>query len=757
MRKAADDFVFNKVQTQGKARIVQEGGRTWLVAPCSSINPGVLNGSNGAGYYPPDETSKAAPLWNGIPITLYHPTDHVGNHVSARYPGILQKSGLGEVRKSVFNGKLRHELWLDKDRTFQLHKGVHDAVENGDPVEVSTGLKLYHDMRPGVSPQGVAYDWVARNHQPDHLAILPDQVGACSIHDGCGLNVNQSKEKPMPQITEAWWMKVGRKLGIVGNAGVNQPRHETGKYLPHGSGTGKGEVHAGAKAGFNGNSPNDEVEDDQQDKEIEDGVTDLNEKMEEETTTNFSEQQCEDLCEDSEDEETCMEECEEGVVDNCRCGGACDKCKETTANFNPNHDELGRFSGEGGGSHSERFKALSDSAMAHRKDDGFKVEAVKGHIEKMFQGMTAKDAVAKGKEMGVLTAKSKSQLVDKLHAKIEQRVAASQRGDAIEKAAKGVNNMQVEEITDNANPEGHNQYTSGANSSTKAANKASKDAKSVKDSPGSSSAQVRHAHAVAGDIHREAAEDHKNAAEHFKAAGNKEMSAKHETAQAAHEKASNYHGQQFEKYRAKAKAEAVTNGKKIATNQSGDEDMPKTKDQMVQYLTTNCSCWKDQKSKEVLNAMTPEQVEFLFQANAKKKEQPEAKDPEEEDEDEDMATNATTQVNPDFEVIVNEKRQELTDTLTIVANQADRSEASKKAILNRLKSKPSVQELRELLSLVGNGQAAQPKREPIYGFGLDFNEELTDNAGDMDYLDGPPATFNSRDEEVRKQVQKQSA
>jgi hypothetical protein len=44
---------------------------------------------------------------------------------------------------------------------------------------------------PGASHLGRPYNFVARNYRPDHLAILPDQRGACSIEDGCGLNTNR--------------------------------------------------------------------------------------------------------------------------------------------------------------------------------------------------------------------------------------------------------------------------------------------------------------------------------------------------------------------------------------------------------------------------------------------------------------------------------------------------------------------------------------------------------------------------------------
>jgi hypothetical protein len=34
---------------------------------------------------------------------------------------------------------------------------------------------------------GMEYGRIARNLMPDHLAILPDKIGACSIADGAGL------------------------------------------------------------------------------------------------------------------------------------------------------------------------------------------------------------------------------------------------------------------------------------------------------------------------------------------------------------------------------------------------------------------------------------------------------------------------------------------------------------------------------------------------------------------------------------------
>ena len=53
-------------------------------------------------------------------------------------------------------------------------------------MEVSTGLFTENVQANGVFG-GKAYHAIATNYRPDHLAILPDQIGACSIEDGAGL------------------------------------------------------------------------------------------------------------------------------------------------------------------------------------------------------------------------------------------------------------------------------------------------------------------------------------------------------------------------------------------------------------------------------------------------------------------------------------------------------------------------------------------------------------------------------------------
>jgi hypothetical protein len=175
----------------GSARRETLNGREYLVVPISLIVPGVLNGSKGALYYPHEEIVKNVEAWNGIPIVLNHPSKD-GKPVSARTPEIYNKSVMGFLMNAEGTDKLRAEGWFDIEQTAKVDNRVLQAVQNNTPIEVSTGLHTDIDTVENGSFNGVSYTSIARNYTPDHLAILPDAVGACSIKDGCGLSVNEA-------------------------------------------------------------------------------------------------------------------------------------------------------------------------------------------------------------------------------------------------------------------------------------------------------------------------------------------------------------------------------------------------------------------------------------------------------------------------------------------------------------------------------------------------------------------------------------
>lgn len=182
----------------GKAIPRRWNGRDYLVAPATTIVEGVLNGSHGSLYYPPQETELGGPAWKGIPLTMYHPMDGQGGMTSYAFsPGVEQRQNIGFVGaiKTNQGKKLQKQLWFDVEKTDAADKrfgtNVLYNIRNGIPVGVSTGL-FTQDIPapPGAHFNGRPYDNIATKHQPDHMAVLPDQVGACSLNDGCGVLLN---------------------------------------------------------------------------------------------------------------------------------------------------------------------------------------------------------------------------------------------------------------------------------------------------------------------------------------------------------------------------------------------------------------------------------------------------------------------------------------------------------------------------------------------------------------------------------------
>ncbi len=180
----------------GRVRYEHLNGRQYLVAPLTSIVPGVLNGSKGALYYPPEAIQSSVKSWDDIPIVIYHPIDPVTNApLSANDPGVLKRQGVGFITKSVYNGRLQHEGWFDVQKTGQVDDRVLQSLKSNRPIELSTGLYTENEEQPG-EHNGKSYSYIARNYRPDHMAILPDQVGACSLNDGCGVLINFNPDQP---------------------------------------------------------------------------------------------------------------------------------------------------------------------------------------------------------------------------------------------------------------------------------------------------------------------------------------------------------------------------------------------------------------------------------------------------------------------------------------------------------------------------------------------------------------------------------
>ena len=173
----------------GQVRTETLNDREFLVTPATLIVTGVLKGSRGALYYPSEEIAKNVSDWDGVPVLLDHP-DTGG---TARTPDVINRQGIGTVFNAVVeDGKLKAEIWFDVSNTKAIAFNVYRTIKVGQPVELSTGLRLKETLAPANSVfNGKKYTHTVSNFKPDHVAILSEATGACSLQDGCGILINK--------------------------------------------------------------------------------------------------------------------------------------------------------------------------------------------------------------------------------------------------------------------------------------------------------------------------------------------------------------------------------------------------------------------------------------------------------------------------------------------------------------------------------------------------------------------------------------
>lgn len=187
--KAASMRALHLIGATGQPRVEWYDGREHLVVPVVAlIGDNLIHAVNA----PEPEWVPASVLsaqgWDGRPLMLGHPTKD-GRPVSANDPRVREAQGFGFMANTRMNGKrLGTEAWVDVVKLEKLGQAkMLEDIRAGKPIEVSVGALVQTRDKLGLH-NGRKYSVEWATTAPDHLAFLPDSLGACSVEMGCGAN-----------------------------------------------------------------------------------------------------------------------------------------------------------------------------------------------------------------------------------------------------------------------------------------------------------------------------------------------------------------------------------------------------------------------------------------------------------------------------------------------------------------------------------------------------------------------------------------
>ena len=152
--------------------------------------------------YPAAEIAKGYETLENTAAPLGHPKVDRW-YVSASDPEGINRHWCGAWNANVRrvledNGKYRihHDIYIDIETAKQSDNGrrVLNAFEKRKPIHTSTGVYCNAEYA-GEEGRNNGYEWIARNIELDHNAILLDEMGAGTPEDGVGVFVNRSRDE----------------------------------------------------------------------------------------------------------------------------------------------------------------------------------------------------------------------------------------------------------------------------------------------------------------------------------------------------------------------------------------------------------------------------------------------------------------------------------------------------------------------------------------------------------------------------------
>jgi hypothetical protein len=217
-------------------------GTPHIVMPAVLVRSQVLSDEE---FLPFEEIQDSVEDWRGVPVVVHHPEKN-GQFVSAKKIDVREQEKIGFVAEPRAvqdddGGKLVAELWLDEEKVRQdetLFKSIKQAKNRNEKLEVSTGYRC--EIKRGMGMDGSTKFYKKQtNIRPDHLALLPDGIGNCSVSDGCGApRLNQRSQPREPDYDgaeasdEQPWGEVSKDLsnyiqGYLSNTDADMPEDET--------------------------------------------------------------------------------------------------------------------------------------------------------------------------------------------------------------------------------------------------------------------------------------------------------------------------------------------------------------------------------------------------------------------------------------------------------------------------------------------------------------------------------------------------
>ncbi len=183
-------------------------GREYLVAPVVCLVAGVHNSE----YISYEEITVFPEAWAGAVLPIDHPQDENGIAITANSPKVIESSVVGflfnvEARKDLQG--IAGEIWVDVEKAATVPGGeeVLRKLNAGEGLEVSTAYFTFTDNVAGewMNPNGTIEKFTGSQFgiRPDHLALLPFDLGACSWEDGCGApRVNTSDDHTLSSVKD---------------------------------------------------------------------------------------------------------------------------------------------------------------------------------------------------------------------------------------------------------------------------------------------------------------------------------------------------------------------------------------------------------------------------------------------------------------------------------------------------------------------------------------------------------------------------